>query len=123
MFEKLRAICQQMPEYAEIVNSPSQSPRARDFFDIHTILKHFTIAVATPDNRELMRNIFAAKRVPLTLLRRIGAYRDYHRQDFASVEDTVIPDVQLKDFDFYFNYVLTAVESLKPLWEEQPPPA
>ena len=123
LFEKLRAICQQMPEYAEIVNSPSQSPRARDFFDIHTILEHFTIALVTPDNHELMRNIFAAKRVPLTLLGRIGAYRDYHRQDFASVEATVTPHVQLMDFDFYFDYVLTAIELLKPLWEEQPPPA
>lgn len=45
LFEKLRAICQQMPEYAEAVKSPSRSPRARDFFDIHTILAHFTIAL------------------------------------------------------------------------------
>ena len=33
--EKIRAICQQMPEYREIVKSQSAKPRARDFFDIH----------------------------------------------------------------------------------------
>lgn len=34
-FEKLRAICQQMPEYSTIVKNPGQSARARDFFDIY----------------------------------------------------------------------------------------
>ncbi len=123
LFEKLRAICQQMPEYAEVVNSPSRSPRARDFFDIHTILEHFAIALDAPDNHELLRHIFAAKRVPPRLLGRIAEYRDFHREDFTSVQDTVKPDVKLKDFDFYFDYVISAIESseLKTLWEEQPP--
>jgi len=125
LFEKLRAICQQMPEYAEVVNSPSQSPRARDFFDIHTILEHFAIALDAPDNHELLGNIFDAKRVPLKLLGQIAEYRDFHREDFTSVQDTVKPDVELKDFDFYFDYVISAIESLAPglkaLWEEQPP--
>jgi len=123
LFEKLRAICQQMPEYAEVVNSPSQSPRARDFFDIHTIFEHFPIALGAPENHELLGNIFAAKKVPLKLLGRIAAYRDFHREDFTSVQATVKPDVELKDFDFYFDYVISAIESsgLKSLWEEQPP--
>jgi predicted nucleotidyltransferase component of viral defense system len=114
LFEKLRAICQQMPEYAEIVNSPSQSPRARDFFDIHTTFENFTIDLDSPENRELLGNIFAAKRVPLELLGRIPAYRDFHRDDFTSVKDTVKPDVELKDFNFYFDYVVSAIESLVP---------
>ncbi len=32
--EKIRAICQQMPEYRRRVRSPGGRPRARDFFDI-----------------------------------------------------------------------------------------
>lgn len=123
LFEKLRAICQQMPEYAEVVNNPSQSPRARDFFDIHTILENFTIDLAAANNGELLRNIFRAKRVPPALLGRIEAYRDYHRQDFTSVEETVMPDVNLQTFDFYFDYVISAIRPLEPLWKEQPPPA
>ncbi|MCG2772781.1 MAG: nucleotidyl transferase AbiEii/AbiGii toxin family protein [Desulfobacterales bacterium] len=45
--EKLRAICQQMPEYAETVQSPSRSARARDFFDIYMIAEHFKIDLTT----------------------------------------------------------------------------
>jgi hypothetical protein len=112
LFEKLRAICQQMPEYAEVVNSPSRSSRARDFFDIHTILEHFTIDLHSPGNHELLGNIFAAKRVPLTFLRRIAEYREFHREDFLSVKDTVKSDVELEDFDFYFDYVVSAIGPL-----------
>ncbi len=121
LFEKVRAICQQMPEYAKIVSNPSQSPRARDFFDIHTILENFPIDVNSTESRTLLTHIFAAKRVPLALLGRIPAYRDYHRHDFVSVEATVKPHVKLKDFDFYFDYVVAAIEPLQPLWVEQPP--
>ena len=110
--EKLRAICQQMPEYGEIVKSPSQSARARDFFDIYTIIEFFKIDLTTEENLELLKNIFIAKRVPLVLLVKIPIYREYHRQDFPSVESTVTPRTNLKDFDFYFDYV---VEKSQPL--------
>ena len=37
--EKLRAICQQMPEYGPVVKrNRAGSPRARDFIDIHTLM-------------------------------------------------------------------------------------
>jgi len=121
LFEKLRAICQQMPEYAKVVSNPTQSPRARDFFDIHTIIEKLHVDVASLEYQELLTHIFAAKRVPLTLLGRIPAYREFHRQDFRSVEDTVMPDVDLRDFDFYFDYVVAAIEPLQPLWVKQPP--
>ncbi len=128
LFEKLRAICQQMPEYAEVVNSPSQSSRARDFFDIHTILENFTIDLDAPENHKLLEHIFAAKRVPRELLGRIEGCREFHREDFLSVKDTVKPDVELEDFDFYFDYVISVIESLVPsqaglktLREENPP--
>lgn len=115
VFEKLRAICQQMPEY-----TPNTTPvaRARDFFDIHTVMEHFDMkAIASPTS-PLLRNIFEAKRVPLALIGRIGKYREYHRPDFASVQATVKPNTKLKDFDFYFDYVLDRCQHLKTLWEE-----
>src|ERR1022692_3426816 len=37
--EKLRAICQQMPEYSTIRKHPT--PRARDFLDIYALVDHF----------------------------------------------------------------------------------
>ena len=43
VFEKLRSICQQMPEYKSIVPSTHTKARAKDFFDIYTIFKNFSI--------------------------------------------------------------------------------
>jgi len=116
VFEKLRAICQQMPEYEEIIPNPGRSARARDFFDIYTVLEHFAIDLATEQNVQLLKNIFEAKRVPLRFLGLIGNYRDYHRQDFRAVQDTVKAGTQLQDFDYYFEYVLRKCEALKSLW-------
>lgn len=121
VFEKLRAICQQMPEYAEFVKNPSQSPRARDFFDIYIILEHFHLALDEPLNLDLLRNIFHAKRVPLEFIGKINNYRDYHRIDFDSVKNSITPNFDLKSFDFYCDYVVEKCACLKSLWEKQAP--
>ena len=42
--EKLRAICQQFPEYREFVKSREPASRARDFFDIHYLTEEFDLA-------------------------------------------------------------------------------
>jgi predicted nucleotidyltransferase component of viral defense system len=116
--EKIRAICQQMPEYAKLVKSQSQCARARDYFDIHTVVEYFHIDISSKDNIELLEKIFAAKRVPLKLIGKIKDFKEYHRPDFAAVKDTVKPGTKLKDFDFYFDYVVDRCKVLKPLWEE-----
>lgn len=46
------------------------------------------------------------KKVPLSLLENIKQYREFHRDDFQSVEDTVNDRKNLESYDFYFNYVL-----------------
>jgi predicted nucleotidyltransferase component of viral defense system len=117
VLEKMRAICQQMGEYAQIVRNPSQSARARDFFDIYTVLNHFDIDLTANENVKLLKNIFLAKRVPLKLLGKIQDHREYHRPDFDAVIATVKPEIELKDFDFYFDYVVERCKALKPLWE------
>jgi len=40
--EKLRAICQQTPEYAELVKRTGR-PRGRDFLDIHVATEYFRL--------------------------------------------------------------------------------
>lgn len=117
VIEKLRAICQQMPEYAEKVRSPSSSARARDFFDIHMIMTYFKIDLMTEQNITLIKNIFSAKRVPINLIGKIEKYKEYHRPDFEAVRATVSPDIELKEYDFYFNYVLEVSRGLKALWD------
>jgi predicted nucleotidyltransferase component of viral defense system len=117
VFEKLRAICQQMPEYAKHVKNPSRSARARDFFDIYTVFKKFGVDLKSQENFELLKNIFDAKRVPLELLERIKDYREYHRPDFDAVRTTVKRTYQLRDFDYYFDYVARRVKALKAFWK------
>ncbi len=115
--EKLRAICQQMPKYvAKVKRHPSA--RARDFVDIHTIAQHFAIDFRGDEFQQIIREVFAVKRVPLNLIDNIKDFRDYHRQDFVAVEATIKPDVPLEDFDFYFDYVLAKCRYLEVLWNE-----
>lgn len=106
--EKLRAICQQMPEYEHRRNP---RPRARDFYDIHAIVTAGQIQVTEADNLELVRNIFAAKDVPLALIGNIKNTRDYHVVDWPAVQQEVSGD--LEEFDFYFAFVIDLAERLQ----------
>jgi len=111
--EKIRAICQQMPEYQLRVE---KIPRARDFYDIHVLMSEGKVDLTGPEALELTRNIFAAKHVPLELIGKLPEQREFHRPDWPSVQDTAGTDLQ--PFDFYFDFVLTATKNLKSLWEE-----
>lgn len=113
IFEKIRAICQQMPEYGEIINTKSSTPRARDFFDIYHLMEHSRINLNDPDNKMLLRKVFEAKKVPLKLLKDIRKYKELHRSDFVSLKDTVKAGVELKSYDFYFDYVVDKFEGVE----------
>jgi predicted nucleotidyltransferase component of viral defense system len=106
--EKLRAICQQMPEY-ELRRNPR--PRARDFYDIHSIVTTGEIDITEASNLELVRNVFAAKSVPLSLIMNIKNVHDYHVVDWPSVEQEVAGE--LKEFDFHFAFVVELAEKLQ----------
>ncbi len=111
--EKVRAICQQMPEYPY----GTKSARARDFFDIFILMETRKIDLLTEENLELFRLIFKAKEVPLQLIERIPESREFHERDFASVAATVHTGFELKDFDYYFDYVVEKTKGLKILWK------
>ena len=106
IFEKLRAICQQMKEYK---NRTTSTPRARDFFDIYTTSKAYVLEKTPPEEieelKELCQNIFSIKEVDMSLLERLDEYKDFHEQSFQKVVDSVLEDERsnLKSFDFYFN--------------------
>jgi hypothetical protein len=80
-------------------------------------MDNFAIDFESPPNLDLLRNVFDAKKVPLSLIGKIVHYREYHRPDFASVEATLKPNIQLETFDFYFDYLVDRCKCLKPLWE------
>ena len=113
--EKLRAICQQMREY-EMARGRA---RARDFYDIHLVLTSGNIDLASPENLELARQIFAAKQVPLELLGLVDGYREFHRPDWPSVVNAVA--ARLEEYDFYFDFVAGEIKRLEPLWIKEPP--
>lgn len=112
--EKLRAICQQMPEYT-MQRHPSA--RARDFYDIHLIASLTGVNLSSPENLDLVRHIFAAKDVPLRLIGRIRDQKEFHRPDWDSVKASANNDA-IAEFDDYFDFVVKLVSSLKTLWEE-----
>ncbi len=111
--EKLRAICQQTDDFSRIVNKPGLKGRARDFFDIYYLCKTFDIDLASDDNLARLRNVFAAKRVPLETLGQIGNYRDIHEATFPAVVDTVSGRMQTHPFDFYYKFIIAVATLLK----------
>jgi hypothetical protein len=117
--EKLRAICQQMPEDASYLRKHA-SPRGRDFLDIHTVAEHFRVEFGNPGFHRTAQNVFHAKRVDLRLLSMIAAEttKEYHRPDFVSIAPTIRPGFELQPYDFYYNYVVEKCKLLEPLWDK-----
>lgn len=116
--EKLRAICQQMPEYGPIIlRTRPGNQRARDFVDIEVLVKEFGIDFSCERTRYLIEQMFSIKRVPLSLLKNICKTEDFHAQGYASVRATVKPGVVLEDFPYYFRFVVDCCNQLEPLWD------
>jgi hypothetical protein len=108
--EKLRAICQQMPEY---FHNRTKTPRARDFYDIHQIVVENNIDLTTPENMSTLVAIFAAKQVPLELMDKIGGHRDFHALDWPSVTASISGSHE--SFDSYFDFVVELASKLQTL--------
>jgi predicted nucleotidyltransferase component of viral defense system len=115
--EKLRAICQQMPSYATTVKMHRRA-RARDFVDIKVIVDHFDVDFRSDSFQQLLEHTFDAKRVPLHLLKEMDQYREYHRENFRSVQDNVKVGVKLASFDTYFDFVLSECKKLEAFWDK-----
>lgn len=111
--EKLRAICQQMPEYDL---NRTKSPRARDFYDIHQIIHERDIDLSTDKNIKLLRAIFSAKGVSLQLLEAISSSKVYHELDWPSVEASI--EGKKQSFDYYSEFVSKLALQLYALREE-----
>lgn len=119
VYEKLRAICQQSSTYVEIVHQkPCQ--RARDFFDIYTLVTNLNLEsiVVDLENITVLEAIFTAKRVPLRLLLEIPDQIDFHAENFQTVMATVSNHKNLKPFAFYADYVINLAEKLHSLWNK-----
>lgn len=117
--EKLRAICQQMPEYGPVVKrTRGSTPRPRDFLDIFVLVDTLQLDMTSDRAAEILAAMFELKKVPLAFLGKVGQTHDFHATAYSSVEATVAPGFKLKEFDFYFAYVLQLIEKLKPFWDK-----
>lgn len=119
IYEKLRAICQQMEEYEKFVKT-NRKPRAKDFFDIFSIFENWRtpLDLYSQENVSMLKSIFAIKRVPLSFLGKIEHYREYHRDNFNSVKDTV-SGIRVEAYDYYVDYVINLIKPLQYLWENE----
>lgn len=117
--EKLRAICQQLPDYGQIVRrSSGGKSRGRDFVDIDLLIEKCGIDIHTEHAHQLLREMFAIKKVPLAYLGRVGEMRDLHAAEFETVMTAMRPNVTLQPFDYYFDRVLEQCRRLESLWQE-----
>ena len=76
-------------------------------------MKNFPLDSNDERIKALLKAIFAAKKVPLGYINKVSNQRDFHRTDYDSVKDTVKSGVDLKDFDFYFDFVIGLLQSIK----------
>ncbi len=109
VFEKLRAICQQMPEYPLVKR---KKPRTRDFFDIYILVTQLGIEF-NEDDSALFHNIFKTKGVPIELINKIYDNRHHYESGVASLRDTLQGEAQNDfDFDVYFDFVIALANHL-----------
>lgn len=107
VIEKLRALCQQADGYKP---NPQKRARSRDFYDIHLLVTREDIQLTSEENLRLLQEIFAAKEVPIELLKDLGIQRERNRLDWSSVKDTV--SGPLLDFDIYYQFTLHRVAEI-----------
>ncbi len=110
VIEKLRALCQSLPEYQTIVSTANTKGRARDFYDIWNVCQHFELDFTSDKNKQLLEDIFAAKNVPIKFLDLIPKYKSLQSRDWVNVKDTVEED--LKEFDHYYDFSISIIKNL-----------
>ncbi len=113
VYEKLRAVCQQMAGY-EYVAHPT--PRPRDFVDICSVLDSSKDEVLA--QRELLEKVFEAKRVPVGFLLGLPDVYEFHNSAWQKVADELGDGSHFRP---YFDRVLSFVDELQPLGVVQPP--
>ena len=113
LFEKIRALCQTMPEYSEIVKSARPKYRARDIYDIFIISKSGPLNL----DKDMLSEIFKAKQVPLEFINHMENLREHNRENWETVRSSISESDRdnLQDYDYYFDQVLKIIEPFKTL--------
>ncbi len=109
VLEKIRAICQQHPDYAY----RSSKNRARDFYDIYELTADTDDGFISRCSSQIEK-VFRAKEVPLKILASLWEvdFIDEQRPGFDAVKDTVIGEIH--DFDVYVEHLRFFVRDIYP---------
>lgn len=109
VLEKIRAICQQHPEYKFKLSKN----RARDFYDIYELIKNIDDGFAHRCSLHI-EGVFKAKGVPIIFLNSLWEedFIDKQRRGFNQVKDTVRGKVY--DFDFYLENLRFLIKEIRP---------
>lgn len=87
--EKLRAICQQMPEYGPIIKrGRAGSARPRDFVDIFVLMEKLGLDVGSDKGQQILRSMFAVKKVPLQFLSKVAETYEFHAAGYPAAYST-----------------------------------
>jgi len=107
VLEKIRAICQQHPEY----QFRSSKNRARDFYDIYELTTDIDDGFSKRCSKHIQK-VFKAKEVPLNFLDDLWRddFIDEQRRGFDEVKNTVTGNIQ--DFDVYVEHLRFLVKEI-----------
>ena len=117
VLEKLRAICQQHPNYPYRQQSKN---RSRDFYDIHALTTDASEDFLARCKHHV-KPVFEAKEVGMWLLRSLWDDEDFideFRRGFELVKDDVSGKVD--DFDTYLEHIRFLVQDICPELPEKP---
>lgn len=109
VYEKLRAICQKLPDYEHA--HPKIKARPKDFYDIYMIMKHQPHITFESLELSILEKFFNIKEVPLHLLFKIS---DYKTQVFDAgidqLKETFLNN-ELKEFnqDEVFKFIIDGI--------------
>lgn len=114
IYEKIRASCQQLPQY----ELSSTKVRARDLYDIYTILTNIRYIdlyddVLNQENFFIIQNMFKLKDVDVELISKIETIKEQLRNNYL---DQVVPQIpknqEIPEFDYLFSYNMELFQKL-----------
>lgn len=107
VYEKIRASCQQLPQYT----IGSSKERARDLSDIYGIIiqtDNLYEQILDPQNIYILKKMFILKGVDFKLLTKLSSYKEELAKDYISnVLPQIRSDKNKQDFDFIFSFAET----------------
>ncbi|MFC1498640.1 nucleotidyl transferase AbiEii/AbiGii toxin family protein [Verrucomicrobiota bacterium] len=115
VLEKIRAICQQSPNYKYTLNKS----RARDFYDLYQLTRDIGPRFIGRCRKHL-KKVFEAKEVPLPILRTLWnkAFVDEQERGFDQVRDSV--EGPIRDFAVYVENLRFLIREICPEHGEIP---